>query len=77
MKTQKIYDGKRISRCAFLVQLQVPIFIRLGDIGEEREKNMSEKKRNYAKRAPQCLHMLRKAMLHGIKAIINVGVTKY
>ena len=40
---------------------------------------MSEKKRNYAKRAPQCLYMLREAMLHGMKAIIDVkgGVTKY
>ena len=61
------------------MQLQVPIFIRLGGIGEEREKKMSEKKWNYAKRAPQCLHMLREAMLHGMKAIIDVkgGVTKY
>ena len=61
------------------MQLQVPIFIRLGDIGEEREKNMLEKKWNYAKHAPQCLQMLRKAMLHSMKAIIDVkgGVTKY
>ena len=38
------------------------MFIRLGDNGQEKEKRMSEKKWYYAKRAPQCLHMLRKAI---------------
>ena len=71
--------GKRILRCTFWVQVQVSIFMRLEDIEEEWERMMPEKKWNYAKRAPQCLHMSHKDMLHRMKAIIDAkgGVTKY
>ena len=53
--------------------------MRLEDIEEEWERMMPEKKLNYAKRAPQCLHMSHKDMLHRMKAIIDAkgGVTKY
>ena len=77
MKTKKIYDGRRGSHfeCNYrsLSLFVWEILVKKGG------KNMSEKKWNYAKRAPQCLHMLRKAMLQGMKAIIDVKreVTKY